>query len=321
MFPSQVEAEVLRVDGLTPHFQIEVDRSANLAKLTVRVERNPSGRRPGLDLADELAGHIKGNIGVTAEVVIAEPGAVPRSAGKAQRSSGPRMRDIAAAVGRWSDAPDISARSVLVTVLGDSVLPVTKTVWLSSLFELARPFGFSERLVRTSLFRLAAEDWVSNERVGRRSRYSLTRLAVSEFEDADRRIYSHTPFEWDGWWTIAIVDSPLTPAAERERIIRHLRWHGFVALGRGLLASPSVMPQSLHQLLELIEFSGVVPAGRGRTGRCRRPGGQWLLRRGLPHVRDRVGVQELHREIPALARRGARRVRSIPSTPSRCAPC
>ena len=176
------------------------------------------------------------------------------------------MRDIAAAVGRWSDAPDISARSVLVTVLGDSVLPVTKTVWLSSLFELARPFGFSERLVRTSLFRLAAEDWVSNERVGRRSRYSLTRLAVSEFEDADRRIYSHTPFEWDGWWTIAIVDSPLTPAAERERIIRHLRWHGFVALGRGLLASPSVMPQSLHQLLELIEFSGVVPAGRAELG-------------------------------------------------------
>ena len=89
VFPSQVEAEVLRVDGLTPHFQIEVDRSANLAKLTVRVERNPSGRRPGLDLADELAGHIKGNIGVTAEVVIAEPGAVPRSAGKAQRVVAP----------------------------------------------------------------------------------------------------------------------------------------------------------------------------------------------------------------------------------------
>ena len=30
-------------------------------------------------------GHIRGNIGVTAEVVVAEPGAVPRSTGKAQR--------------------------------------------------------------------------------------------------------------------------------------------------------------------------------------------------------------------------------------------
>ena len=172
------------------------------------------------------------------------------------------MSEVAAAVRRWSEAPDISARSVLVTVLGDSILPITKTVWLSSLFELSRPFGFSERLVRTSLFRLAAEDWVSNERVGRRSRYSLTRLAVSEFEDADRRIYSQAPVEWDGWWTIAIVDSPLTPASDRERITRHLRWHGFVALGRGLLASPSATPPSLRALLELIESSGEVPTGR-----------------------------------------------------------
>ena len=85
VFPSQVEAEVLKVDGLSPHFQIEVDHSANLAQLTVRVERSPSGRRQSDDLAMDLAGHIKGNIGVTAEVAVVEPGAVPRSAGKAQR--------------------------------------------------------------------------------------------------------------------------------------------------------------------------------------------------------------------------------------------
>ena len=85
VFPSQIEAEVLKVDGLTPHFQIEVDRSGNLAQLTVRVERSPSAHRPEDDLAGELASHVKGNIGVTADVGVAEPGAVPRSAGKAQR--------------------------------------------------------------------------------------------------------------------------------------------------------------------------------------------------------------------------------------------
>ena len=85
VFPSQIEAEVLKVDGLSPHFQIEVDQSGNLAQLTVRVERSPSGRRQSDDLARDLAGHIKGNIGVTAEVAVVEPGAVPRSAGKAQR--------------------------------------------------------------------------------------------------------------------------------------------------------------------------------------------------------------------------------------------
>ena len=172
------------------------------------------------------------------------------------------MSDIAAMVRQRCAEPDISARSMLVTVLGDSVLPVTKTVWLSCLFKLARPFAFSERLVRTSMFRLAAEDWVSNERVGRRSRYSLTLLAIGESEDADRRIYTDDPSEWDGHWTFAVVDTALTPAAERDRIGKHLRWHGFVELGRGLLASPSTSAASLTELLDLIEPASPVPAGR-----------------------------------------------------------
>ena len=85
VFPSQVEAEVLKVDGLSPHFQIEVDRSASLAALTVRVERDPAARRPTDELARALEHCIKDNIGVSAGVVVVEPGAVPRSAGKAQR--------------------------------------------------------------------------------------------------------------------------------------------------------------------------------------------------------------------------------------------
>ena len=85
VFPSQVEAEILKVDGLSPHFQIHVDRSANLAALTVRVERDPASHRSAGELGTELADHIKGNIGVSAEVAVVEPGEVPRSAGKAQR--------------------------------------------------------------------------------------------------------------------------------------------------------------------------------------------------------------------------------------------
>ena len=90
VFPSQVEAEVLKVDGLTPHFVIEVDRSENLVALTVRVERDPAGSSADEDLADALARHIKANIGVTAQVLIAEPGQVPRSEGKAQRVTAPQ---------------------------------------------------------------------------------------------------------------------------------------------------------------------------------------------------------------------------------------
>ncbi len=170
--------------------------------------------------------------------------------------------DVGAVVRQRCEQSDISARSVLVTVLGDSVLPVTGTLWLSSLFELAAPFGFSERLVRTSMFRLVSEGWVTNERVGRRSRYSLTPLAVWESTDADRRIYADGRSEWDGSWTFAVLDTAPMPAPERDRIARHLRWHGFVALGRGLLASPSVALPSLRELLHHVEPAAAVPIGR-----------------------------------------------------------
>lgn len=177
-------------------------------------------------------------------------------------AGGSAESDIAAAVRQRCEHPEISARSVLVTVLGDSVLPVTKTLWLSSLFDLSAPFGFSERLVRTSMFRLVSEGWVTNERVGRRSRYSLTLMAVRESEDADRRIYSEDRESWDGWWTFAVIDTPQMDAPERDRIARHLRWHGFVALGRGLVASPSVTVASLRELLNLVEPAAAVPIGR-----------------------------------------------------------
>ncbi len=169
------------------------------------------------------------------------------------------MAEASDTIETWSAAADISARSVLVTIFGDAVLPVTRTVWLSKLFELAAPFGFSERLVRTSLSRLAAEGWVDSERVGRHSRYTLTPLAVRESEDANHRIYGHAPPAWDRSWTMVVVDHPLASQDERELLTRHLGWQGFVPLGRGVLASPVVSVGGVRELLDLIEPSARPP--------------------------------------------------------------
>ena len=59
------------------------------------------------------------------------------------------------------------------------------------------------------MFRLVAEGWMTNERIGRRSRYSMTLLAVRESEDAGRRIYGRASDTWDGSWTFAVVDTPI----------------------------------------------------------------------------------------------------------------
>jgi phenylacetate-CoA ligase len=87
LFPTQIEELILRVPGLSPHFQLVLSRPKRLDELTVRVEA-----RPDAATADErsrseeqLAGLIKENVGVTAAVDVLEPDLIERSAGKAQR--------------------------------------------------------------------------------------------------------------------------------------------------------------------------------------------------------------------------------------------
>lgn len=167
--------------------------------------------------------------------------------------------DVSTQVETWRSAPHISARSALVTILGDALLPVSRSAWLAQLLELAGPFGFNSRLVRTSLFRLADEGWVYSERHGRRSRYKLTPFAEQEFADAASRIYSNYRPELSGPWTLVLFDGAKTPARERERLARHLGWHGFVALERGVLASPVPAAGAARRVLAEA-FPEVLPA-------------------------------------------------------------
>lgn len=85
VFPSQIEAQILKVDDLTPHFQVIVDQAQNMKSLTIEVERAP-GSTTGSDLlSQQLLVHVKDNIGVSASVNIKDVGEIPRSLGKAAR--------------------------------------------------------------------------------------------------------------------------------------------------------------------------------------------------------------------------------------------
>ena len=84
VYPSQIEAELMQVDGLSPHYQLHKGSEGNMATLTVKVEAVESGADAGA-LAAQARERIKTMIGVTATVEVVEPFAVPRSQGKAQR--------------------------------------------------------------------------------------------------------------------------------------------------------------------------------------------------------------------------------------------
>ncbi len=93
VFPSQVEEQVLRCADLAPLYVIEVSRPARLDEMSVRVELRPGSAASPDVVAQELHGRIKDNIGVTARIEVAQPGALERSQGKARRVIDLRPKD------------------------------------------------------------------------------------------------------------------------------------------------------------------------------------------------------------------------------------
>jgi len=88
VFPSQVEELILRTQGLSPHYRLELTREGHLDSLTVHVEciaetfaSEESQRRA----AGELAYRVKSSIGISVAITVHQPGALQRSTGKAQR--------------------------------------------------------------------------------------------------------------------------------------------------------------------------------------------------------------------------------------------
>lgn len=164
-------------------------------------------------------------------------------------------RDVERFVAAWLERPEISARTVLVTILGDVVRPVGNSLWLSQLSGLGDPFGFSNRLVRTSLSRLVAEDWVENERIGRQSRYSLTALALRASEEADRRIYhSPSPSGADSW-VVAVIDPDRVDELKLDAAVRELGWRGFAPIDTHVLVAPGLSANEADDLID-----GLIPA-------------------------------------------------------------
>jgi phenylacetate-CoA ligase len=92
VFPTQIEEQLLRVEGLTPHYLCVLTRPDRLDELTVRVEAHDGGLPADARqaLAAQVAELVKANVGVTVSVDVTEPHALERSLGKAKRISDQR---------------------------------------------------------------------------------------------------------------------------------------------------------------------------------------------------------------------------------------
>jgi phenylacetic acid degradation operon negative regulatory protein len=148
----------------------------------------------------------------------------------------PPLPPLDALIHRFQQKTPVRASSLIVTLYGDAVEPHGGTVWLGSLIRLLEPMGISERLIRTSIFRLTKEDWLVAEKVGRRSYYSLTAIGRRRFDQAFKRVYNAGLPVWDGAWCLVLL-SQLSPA-QRKQVREELEWQGFGAIAPTVLACP-----------------------------------------------------------------------------------
>jgi len=95
VFPSQIEEQILAVEGLSPHYLCVLTRPGNLDELVVQVEHAttlPLGVHDPHALGTALSFRIKHRIGLTTMVEVLAPHALERSLGKAKRIRDQRRR-------------------------------------------------------------------------------------------------------------------------------------------------------------------------------------------------------------------------------------
>jgi len=89
VFPSQIEEVLFNIDGVSPHYQIVVDRKGALDTVTVLVEANANlffdEMKKQKQLLDKINDELKTTLGIDVDVKLVEPNSIERSEGKAKR--------------------------------------------------------------------------------------------------------------------------------------------------------------------------------------------------------------------------------------------
>jgi phenylacetic acid degradation operon negative regulatory protein len=144
------------------------------------------------------------------------------------------------AFSRRREVAATSARSLLLTVLGEFVLPTGEPVWTQTLLDALGAVGVEEKSARQALARTAADDVVVSERAGRRVRWSLTPSGRRLLSEGAARIYAHgTPRPpWDGRWLVLVVSVPEAQRALRHQLRTQLAWAGLGSPAPGVWVCP-----------------------------------------------------------------------------------
>ncbi|MFB4309788.1 PaaX family transcriptional regulator C-terminal domain-containing protein [Actinomadura sp. GTD37] len=160
-----------------------------------------------------------------------------------------------------------SARSLLLTVLGEFVLPGGEPVWTAAFLRALGLLGVEEKAVRQALARSAAEGWLAGERRGRRTAWRLTPAGERLLTDGTDRIYGFggPVGEWDGQWLLVLATVPETNRRLRHLLRTRLAWSGLGNLSPGVWVTPH--PDREPEVRGVLAEIGVADTSTLFTGR------------------------------------------------------
>ena len=134
-----------------------------------------------------------------------------------------------------------AARSVLLTVLGEYMLPQRDGVWQETLINALVALDYKPQAARQALARSITAGWLRTERHGRRSRVRLGDDTAAMLRAGAERIYGFgEPWPWDEHWLLVVLRVPEQRREVRHQVRTRLAWAGFGSLGGGLWISPHV---------------------------------------------------------------------------------
>ncbi|WP_121973123.1 phenylacetic acid degradation operon negative regulatory protein PaaX [Acinetobacter stercoris] len=156
----------------------------------------------------------------------------------------PKLKQI---IDEFISNETLSGTSLIMTVLGDSIFHRGGSISLASLIQLMDVLGLTERSVRTAVFRLVQNGWLTSEKIGRTSYYRVTESSRQRFIAADQKIYNIMHPEWDQKWDLVLLSS--VELEDKIILKKELEWLGFAHIATNVMAYPGCDHAKLQQLI------------------------------------------------------------------------
>ncbi|WP_428774194.1 PaaX family transcriptional regulator [Vibrio sp.] len=145
----------------------------------------------------------------------------------------------------------ISGTSLIISYFGDYLWTCGGGIWLGCLIQAMETLGLNQRVVRSSVFRLHKDEWLTINKVGRKSYYYLEPARYNEMLNANRKIYHSDAPAWNKRWNI--IHTSLGPTHSSKDKVRYLQHKGFGQFDKDFFVQPDLQQLTAELKQEIMQ--------------------------------------------------------------------